>query len=138
MMGLDFLQRIPLHGPCGVVHDVGCGSGELTRALYAKFHPKSLEALASRETDIQSALESDGSTSGICWKCRDARKWKPPEGSVDLVFSHLVVHWLGKAEHIDFLKLATAALKPGGIIAFAAPVLARTRILRALLETAQR
>jgi trans-aconitate 2-methyltransferase len=98
------------------VVDLGCGTGELTRLLH--------ERLGARETlgiDRSPAMlaKSEGfAAPGLRFAAGDLEAL-PAVAAWDLVFSNAAFHWV--PDHPALLARLTAALLPGGQLAFQVP-----------------
>jgi trans-aconitate 2-methyltransferase len=95
--------------------DLGCGTGELTRILH--------ERLGARETvgvDRSAAMlaRAPAGVAGLRFERGDLGAL-PPAPSWDLVVSNAALHWV--PDHPALLARLTAALAPGGQLAFQVP-----------------
>jgi trans-aconitate 2-methyltransferase len=102
--------------PGGRAVDLGCGTGELTRELHQK--------TAARETfgiDSSAAMLAKSepySGGGVRFERGDIATFAPPD-PFDLVFSNAALHWV--PDHPALLERITAAVAPGGQLAFQVP-----------------
>lgn len=102
--------------PSGRAADLGCGTGELTRALH--------ERLGAAETlgiDTSAAMLAKAKTfagRGLRFETGDLAAFAP-ERAYDVVFSNAALHWV--PDHPKLLAQLTAAVAPTGQLAFQVP-----------------
>ncbi|HEV2063365.1 MAG TPA: methyltransferase domain-containing protein [Thermoanaerobaculia bacterium] len=102
--------------PSGRAVDLGCGTGELTRALH--------ERLGAAETlgiDSSAAMLARAKTfarHGLRFEAGDLAAFAP-ERAFDVVFSNAALHWV--PDHPRLLERLAAAVAPAGQIAFQVP-----------------
>jgi trans-aconitate 2-methyltransferase len=112
---LELLQRIPLRSP-GSIHDLGCGTGQVTRLMAERWPAATVYGLdSSKEMLAQAAAKP----SGVQWLETDVRTWSPEE-SPDLIFSNAMLHWV--EGHHDLFPQLMGLLKPGGCLAVQMPL----------------
>ncbi|MFA1545226.1 trans-aconitate 2-methyltransferase [Actinomadura chokoriensis] len=99
------------------VTDLGCGSGELTATLAARWPDAVIEALDSSPEMIAEARRHE-IPGRLTFRVGDVTTWKPAE-AVDLIVSNAVLQWV--PEHLDLLARWVDALAPGGRLAFQVP-----------------
>lgn len=99
------------------VADLGCGSGELTAALAARWPGAVIDALDSSPEMIGAAREHE-IPGRLRFRVGDVAAWEP-DGPVDVIVSNAVLHWV--PEHLDLLPRWVGALAPGGHLAFQVP-----------------
>ena len=111
---LDLIARVPLEAP-GTIVDLGCGAGNVTKALRARW-PR------ARVTGIDASAEmlarARGDEPGIDWRMSDLRDWRP-EAPVALIFSNAALHWI--EGHETLFPRLVAAVAPGGVLAVQMP-----------------
>jgi len=96
--------------------DLGCGSGELTRALH--------DALGCAETlGVDSSAEMLAKSgayagNGVSFTVGDLAAFAPA-GPLDLVFSNAAIHWV--PDHPSLLARLASHLAPGGQLAVQVP-----------------
>ncbi|MFY9549928.1 MAG: methyltransferase domain-containing protein [Thermoanaerobaculia bacterium] len=102
--------------PGGRAVDLGCGTGEWTRALHEKTSAEETLGIDSSEAMLGKAAAYAGG--GVRFERSDIAHFAPKQ-PFDLVFSNAALHWL--PDHPALLTRLTAAVKPGGQLAFQVP-----------------
>jgi trans-aconitate 2-methyltransferase len=102
--------------PGGRVVDLGCGTGELTRALHERTGASATLGIDSSEAMLARSRPHAGG--GLSFELGDIAHWAPAE-PVDLVFSNAALHWVD--DHAELFARLTAALRPGGQVAVQVP-----------------
>ena len=110
----DLVGRIDLPRPESIV-DLGCGPGNSTRLLRARWPRARVLGLDSSPEMIASARATDPDGD---WIEADLGTWEP-ERSVDLVFSNATLQWL--PDHASLMGRLFAMVSPGGALAFQIP-----------------
>jgi trans-aconitate 2-methyltransferase len=111
---LDLLARIALDAP-GSIHDLGCGTGNVTRLLAQRWP----DAAVTGVDDSPSMLEQAGESSGrIIWRRQSIAHWSP-DAPADLVFSNAALHWL--PDHATLFPRLMGTLARGGVLAVQMP-----------------
>jgi trans-aconitate 2-methyltransferase len=137
---LDLLQQIPFPParaggeiqPPRTICDLGCGPGEITQLLAARWPNADVLGVDSSPDMLARAREAVSANS-LRWQHCDIAAWSPP-APVDLIYSNAALHWLGDHERL-FPRLL-GLLAPGGVLAVQMPLSWRIpshRILRELL-----
>ena len=113
-----FFDLLDLVEPCpgGRVVDLGCGTGELTRALHERTRAGSTLGLDSSQAMLERSAAHAGD--GLTFELGDIAEWAPSE-QVDLVFSNAALHWVD--DHDELFTRLTATLSPGGQLAVQVP-----------------
>jgi trans-aconitate 2-methyltransferase len=113
-----FFDLLELVEPCpgGRVVDLGCGTGELTRALHERTGARSTVGLDSSPAMLKRSADHDGG--GVTFELGDISEWAP-SGPVDLIFSNAALHWID--DHDELFARLTGALSPGGQLAVQVP-----------------
>jgi trans-aconitate 2-methyltransferase len=113
-----FFDLLDLVEPCpeGVVADLGCGTGELTRALHERTRARSTLGLDSSQAMLERSADHAGD--GLAFELGDIAEWAP-HGPVDLIFSNAALHWIDN--HDELFTRLTSALSPGGQLAVQVP-----------------
>ncbi len=110
----ELLARIEAEAPARVV-DLGCGPGNSTALLAARWPHADLEGI-----DSSAEMLAGAKTAGVAarWIEADVAKWNP--GAIfDVVFSNATLQWV--PDHNALLPRLMASVKPGGIFAFQVP-----------------
>jgi trans-aconitate 2-methyltransferase len=118
----ELLARVDVEEPAYVV-DLGCGPGERTADLAARWPNAVIEGIDSSEQMIAEArrLPLDHSPSGggsLAFSVGDIDAWAPSR-PVDVIFSNAAFQWV--PGHQDLLARWVGALAPGGRLAFSMP-----------------
>jgi trans-aconitate 2-methyltransferase len=113
-----FFDLLDLVEPCpsGRVVDLGCGTGELTRALHERTEARTTLGIDSSAAMLErsAAYASDG----LSFESGDIAEWAPSE-PFDVVFSNAALHWID--DHRALFARLTSALAPGGQLAVQVP-----------------
>lgn len=108
---IDLAARIRLGDPRRII-DLGCGPGNSTQVLRARWPRAAIEGLDNSEDMIAAARrECPGQT----WRVGDIRDWQP-EGPYDLVFSNAALQWVP-----DHAALIPQLLAAGSVFAVQIP-----------------
>src|SRR5580693_8317300 len=85
----ELLARVPGEKPARVI-DLGCGPGNSTALLAARWPGARLEGLDSSETML-----AEAAASGVAaeWVLADLASWKP-DAIYDVVYSNATLQWL--------------------------------------------
>jgi trans-aconitate 2-methyltransferase len=110
----DLLAQVPLHSPRRVF-DLGCGPGNSTELLVARFPHADVIGVDSSPDMLQQARER---LSNCVFVEADLVAWSPPEHS-DLLFANAVFQWV--PDHAGVLQRLLAALPDGGVLAVQMP-----------------
>lgn len=111
---LDLLARIEADRP-GLVVDLGCGTGNVTRLLAVRWPGAELRGIDSSPEMLAAAAAEP---SAIRWEQGDAASWMP-ERPVDVLFSNAALHWVD--DHEALFPRLMAMLAPGGTLAVQMP-----------------
>jgi trans-aconitate 2-methyltransferase len=111
---LDLLQRVPLEAPRRVL-DLGCGSGNVTLQLTARWPSAEIIGIDSSEEMLSAARSR---STAVQWVRADIDDWKP-QGRCDLVFSNAALHWVDG--HETLLPRFMGWLERGGALAIQMP-----------------
>src|SRR5205823_3642784 len=87
---IDLLNRIDLDAP-GAVYDLGCGAGNVTRQLVARWPDAHVVGVDSSEAMLAKARAT---LPNVDWRPADLSTWRPAEPP-DLIYSNAALHWLG-------------------------------------------
>jgi trans-aconitate 2-methyltransferase len=108
----DLLNRVVDRAPRRVV-DLGCGPGNLTALLAARWPEAVIEALDSSAEMVAAARDR-----GVDARRADVVDWTPPPDT-DVVVTNAVLQWV--PEHRDLLPRWVAALPPDAQLAMQVP-----------------
>jgi trans-aconitate 2-methyltransferase len=113
-----FFDLLELVQPCpgGRVVDLGCGTGELTRALHERTRAGSTVGLDSSPQMLKRSADHTGD--GLTFELGDIAEWAPSV-PVDLIFSNAALQWID--DHDALFARLTNALSPGGQLAVQVP-----------------
>jgi trans-aconitate 2-methyltransferase len=108
----ELLARVGASRPRRVV-DLGCGPGNLTRALADRWPDAVVEAIDSSPEMVTAAREA-----GVAAELRDVSDWAPRDDT-DVVVSNAVLQWV--PEHRDLLRRWVRHLPAGAWLAAQVP-----------------
>jgi trans-aconitate 2-methyltransferase len=112
---LDLLALVhPIPG--GRAVDLGCGAGELTRALHERLGASETLGIDSSPAMLAKAKALAGH--GVRFEEGDIGAFAPAR-PFDLVFSNAALHWM--PDHPRLLERLARAVAPGGQLAFQVP-----------------
>ncbi|GBE44245.1 trans-aconitate 2-methyltransferase [bacterium BMS3Bbin10] len=111
---LDLLARVPLDAP-GAVVDLGCGPGNVTRALKARWPEAKITGV---DGSPEMLARARGENPGIQWVEADMNDWKPG-APADLIYSNAALHWLD--DHDALFPRLMDNIAPGGFLAVQMP-----------------
>ena len=117
-----------------VIVDLGAGTGQGARALKQRFRGSTVIALDSSPALLRQARRRGSWLRPLQTLCADALRLPFKTGSVDLVFSSLLLHWVDDFDAA--LAEVRRVLAPGGFFAFATLGPDTLRELRAAWATA--
>jgi len=112
----DLLARVGAEAPSLVV-DLGCGPGNLTRDLAARWPQARVEGIDSSPEMIATAVAA-GSDPRVTFAVGDLRDWQPQQ-QVDVLVSNATLQWV--PGHLDLLPRLVDVVRPGGWLAFQVP-----------------
>lgn len=102
--------------PGGRAVDLGCGTGELTRALHEHLQAAETVGMDNSEPMLKESDQFAGG--GLSFALGDAATWAPAE-PVDVLFSNAALQWL--PDHETVFPRLLAAVAPGGQFAVQMP-----------------
>jgi len=110
----DLLARVPLEAPKRIV-DLGCGPGNSTALLRARYPHAEIIGL-----DSSQAMLDEAAASGVAarWLLGDLDTWAP-DAPVDLIYANAAFHW--SADIFALITRLMGCLKPGGVLAYQVP-----------------
>jgi trans-aconitate 2-methyltransferase len=110
----DLLARVEVETPVYVT-DLGCGPGNSTALLVARWPGAVVEGIDSDEAMLTEARRR--APEGA-WRRADAATWEP-DREQDVVFSNAVLHWLPR--HEELLPRLLSTVRRGGVLAIQMP-----------------
>jgi trans-aconitate 2-methyltransferase len=117
----ELAARIGASAP-GYVADLGCGPGQLTATLAARWPEAEVLGIDSSEAMIKTALEAGYGGTGpdgrLSFAVGDVAGWQPPR-SPDVIISNAVLQWV--PGHRELLPRWAGFLADGGWLAFQVP-----------------
>ena len=102
--------------PGGRAVDLGCGTGELTRALHA--HLQAAQTIGIDSSAEMLARSAAFAGQGLSFQRGDIAAFAEERG-YDVVFSNAALHWVD--DHPTLLARLARALRPGGQLAIQVP-----------------
>src|ERR1700684_843294 len=111
---MELLARVPVAQPRRVI-DLGCGPGNSTAVLAARWPHAEIEGLESSPDMLAKARDSKLHAT---WTEGDVESWSPPT-PYDVVFSNATLHWI--ADHRALLPRLMSHVAKGGALAFQVP-----------------
>lgn len=110
----DLLARAPLEAPQRIV-DLGCGPGNSTALLRARYPGADIIGL-----DSSQAMLDQAAASGLDarWVLGDLDAWAP-DAPVDLIYANAAFHW--SADIFALIGRLMDHLAPGGALAYQVP-----------------
>lgn len=113
---LDLIGHIPAVDPEYIV-DLGCGAGNVTRLLSARWPGAKITGVDNSQAMIERAQSEQGEL-GIDWVLEDIGNWDFPKAP-DLIFSNAALHWMD--HHRELFPRLFSRLAPGGVLAVQMP-----------------
>jgi trans-aconitate 2-methyltransferase len=126
----ELLARVPISEP-RIVIDLGCGSGDATRAMAEQWPNAAVVGLDNSPEMLEKANQTPGR---VRWMESDIRDWRP-EVSPDLIYSNATLQWID--DHQLLFPRLMADLAPGGCLAVQMPLswsLPSHRLMRVTLQ----
>lgn len=115
----DLLGRIPVDAPRRVV-DLGCGTGNVTAVLAARWPTAEITGLDPSSEMLDRARSDHPALSfpALSFDVADAASWRA-EPPVDVLYSNAALHWLG--DHGALFPRLFDQVAPGGWLAVQMP-----------------
>jgi trans-aconitate 2-methyltransferase len=110
----DLLVQVPLESAARA-YDLGCGPGNSTELLVARFGARSVTGIDSDPNMLAAARSR---LKGTAFLEADLETWQPPEPA-DLLYANAVFQWV--PDHLAALARLMDGLKPGGVLAVQMP-----------------
>ena len=114
---VDLAGRIGLSSPASVL-DVGCGPGNSTQVLQARFPEAEIIGIDSSEEMLQAARENLPGLEFL--SCDVSCELSALNRRFDVVFSNACIQWV--PDHPALLKNLMGLLNPGGVLAVQTPM----------------
>jgi trans-aconitate 2-methyltransferase len=111
----ELLARVRADNPARVI-DLGCGPGNSTGLLAARWPEAKLEGLDSSEAMLEQARASGLNAT---WRKADIADWTA-DAPYDVIFANATFQWLAAQDRL--LPRLMSYLNPGGALAFQVPV----------------
>jgi len=103
----ELLARVPLKAPARAI-DLGCGPGNSTALLAARWPEARIEGL---ESSPEMLAKAGASGVRATWILGDVESWSPA-APYDVVFSNATLHWI--ADHRALLPRLMGFVADGG------------------------
>ena len=129
---VDLAGRIGLLSPASVL-DVGCGPGNSTQVLQARFPEAEIIGIDSSEEMLQAARENLPGLEFL--RCDVSCELSALNRRFDVVFSNACIQWV--PDHPALLKNLMGLLNPGGVLAVQTPMNYEEPIHQIIGRTAQ-
>lgn len=110
----ELLARVPHDAPARVV-DLGCGPGNSTELLVARWPTADVSGVDSSPAMLEAAAQR---LPGLVFEAGDIASWRPAV-PVDVAFANASLQWVGDHERV-FPRLVES-LSPGGVLAVQMP-----------------
>jgi trans-aconitate 2-methyltransferase len=110
----DLLARIPLEAPLRVA-DLGCGPGNSTALLRARWPEAEIDAI---DSSVEMLREAHASGLDARLVEADIAQWTP-KAAYDVIYSNAALQWL--AQHETLFPRLLSFLRPGGVLAVQVP-----------------
>ncbi|KQO74761.1 trans-aconitate 2-methyltransferase [Methylobacterium sp. Leaf89] len=110
----ELLAQVPLAAP-GLAYDLGCGPGNSTALIAARFPEAEVIGLDTSPAMLERARER---LPGLSFALADAATWQP-DRAPDLIYANAVLQWL--PDHPVLLPRLFGLLAPGGVLAVQMP-----------------
>ena len=110
----DLLARVALDAPGDIV-DLGCGAGNVTALLRARWPAARIAGVDSSNDMLKRARAT---LPDVDWRIADIAQWSPAQ-PVDLIYSNAALQWLGG--HASLFPRLLDCIKPGGVFAVQMP-----------------
>ncbi len=114
---LDLLVRVPMEAP-RVVVDLGCGAGNVTRMLGARWPRARIVGVDNSPTMLAKARTAVGDDERYSFVEADLATWQP-DAPVDVVYSNAALQWLD--DHARLFPRVAGMVATGGTLAVQMP-----------------
>jgi trans-aconitate 2-methyltransferase len=129
----ELLARVQHDAP-GLIYDLGCGTGHITRLLTRRWRNAAIVGVDSSQSMLDRARQGEDEGSSITWQLDDIATWRSPR-PVDVIYSNAALHWVD--DHEQLFPRLLGQLAPGGVLAVQMPrswQLPSHRLMREVLE----
>ena len=114
---LELFQRVE-HDNVRLAIDMGCGTGDIARAMAARWPEAEVRGHDLSDAMLESAAAADPDAR-IAWSRADLRDWRP-DRPVDVLYANAVYQWAD--DHGTLFPRLLGALAPGGVFAAQMPM----------------
>ncbi|VWX56333.1 trans-aconitate methyltransferase [Burkholderiales bacterium 8X] len=111
---IELLARVPLEAPRRVV-DLGCGPGNSTELLAARFPGADIVGIDNSRAMLESARKR---LPAVRFEFDDIHDWEP-ESAPDLIYANAALQWV--PDHETLIPRLFDKLQPGGVLAIQMP-----------------
>lgn len=111
---VDLLSAVPSQSP-GVVYDLGCGAGNVTRLLAERWPAASITGVDDSASMLARAATE---VPGVRWIQQSLAEWRADQPA-DVIYSNAALHWL--PDHRQLFRSLVQQLAPGGVLAVQMP-----------------
>lgn len=111
---IDLLAAVPNKG-AALATDLGCGPGNSTELLLARYPEARIVGIDSSPAMVESARAR---LPGLRFVVANIESWRPDEPQ-DLIFANASLHWIG--DHASLLPRLALLLRSGGTLAVQMP-----------------
>ena len=114
---LELFQRVE-HDAVRIAVDMGCGTGDIARAMAARWPEAEVRGHDLSEAMLAPA-EAVAPEARVAWSKADLRDWQP-DRPVDVLYANAVYQWAD--DHETLFPRLLGALAPGGVFAAQMPM----------------
>ena len=111
---IELLSRIAVTAP-GRVFDLGCGAGNVTVLLAARWPEADVVGI---DSSAEMLAKAEAPPANVSFAEADIANWQP-DAAADVIFSNAALQWLD--DHATLFPRLTAQLAPGGQLAIQMP-----------------
>jgi len=111
---MDLLSRVPTAAPRRV-YDLGCGAGNVTAALVARW-PRA--KIIGVDTSAAMLVQAAKVLPQVQWVHHSLADWQA-DAPADVIYSNAALHWL--PNHQQLFPALVGAVSPGGVLAVQMP-----------------
>ncbi|MFI0981363.1 trans-aconitate 2-methyltransferase [Streptomyces sp. NPDC021093] len=114
---VDLLSRVAPVSPPARIADLGCGAGNVTTLLAARWPEARITGYDNSREMLAKARQY--ATPSLDFAYAEASTWAPAPASYDLIVSNALLQWV--PDHASLIPAWLDALTPGGTFAFQVP-----------------